>query len=155
MPVKLRLMPIGSQHNRVWKIVAASARNRDARPIETIGQYIPRPVPLGQPRPIEELLDEHGRRPKQYHQREVFQRLEIDYDRARLWLGRGAEMTNRVRWLFAAAGLLPAFPFMEQRRVPYEDKEGALKLMKEWEAEQERLKPAGEASEQATNEAQK
>lgn len=79
MSVRLRLTRVGSKKNPVWRIVAADQRApRDGRIIEALGQYNPQ---------VEPSL------------------IELDEDRARKWLARGAEPTNTVRKLLRIKGI--------------------------------------------------
>ena len=79
MSVRLRLTRVGSKKNPIWRIVAADQRSpRDGRIIETIGQYNPQ---------VEPSL------------------IELDEERARKWLERGAQPTNTVLKLLRAKGI--------------------------------------------------
>ncbi len=75
----MRLTRVGSKKNPIWRIVAADQRSpRDGRIIETIGQYNPQ---------VEPSL------------------IELDEERARKWLERGAQPTNTVLKLLRAKGI--------------------------------------------------
>ena len=79
MAVKIRLARHGSHKNPVYRVVVADARvPRDGRTIETIGRYNPRTEPST---------------------------VEIDADKARHWLSRGAQPTQTVRKLLKIAGV--------------------------------------------------
>jgi small subunit ribosomal protein S16 len=62
-------------------VVADSRKARDSRSIETIGHYNPRTEPV---------------------------EVNIDEDKAKAWLAKGALPSDTVARLFRAAGILPA-----------------------------------------------
>jgi small subunit ribosomal protein S16 len=77
--VKIRLARHGSKKNAIYRVVVADSRvPRDGRTIETIGRYNPQ---------LEPSL------------------VEIDADRARDWIARGAQPTETVRKLLKIAGV--------------------------------------------------
>jgi small subunit ribosomal protein S16 len=77
--VKIRLARHGSKKNPIYRVVVADSRvPRDGRTIEEIGRYNPQ---------IQPSL------------------VEIDADRARKWLSRGAQPTATVRKLLTIAGV--------------------------------------------------
>jgi len=77
--VKIRLARHGSHKNPIYRVVVADSRNpRDGRTLETIGRYNPQ---------LEPSL------------------IEIDTDRARAWIGQGAQPTPTVKKLLKVAGL--------------------------------------------------
>jgi small subunit ribosomal protein S16 len=77
--VKIRLARHGSKKNPIYRVVVADSRvPRDGRTIEEIGRYNPQTQPS---------------------------LVEIDADRAREWLSRGAQPTATVRKLLAIAGV--------------------------------------------------
>jgi small subunit ribosomal protein S16 len=81
--VKIRLMRVGKRKQPAYRVVVADSRSpRDGRIIEAIGHYNPRPDPS-----------------------EVV----IDTDRAKYWIGRGAQPSNTVRKLIeiAETGVAP------------------------------------------------
>ena len=83
MPLKLRLARAGTKKRPVYRVVVADSRSpRDGRFIEKIGHY----------NPI--LPAEHP------------ERLTIDGERAKYWLGNGAQPTDRVTLLLARLGLV-------------------------------------------------
>lgn len=93
-PITIRLARFGRKHQPVYNIVVANRRSaRDSLPIEVIGTYNPIPVPLG---PEEKAK---GTMP--------YKHIELDFDRSKYWLGVGAEVSDRVSFLFKRAGLLP------------------------------------------------
>lgn len=92
--VRIRLARFGRKHQPVYNIVVANRRlARDSLPVEVIGTYNPVPVPL---LPEEKV---NGVKP--------FKQIELDFHRAKYWLGVGAEVSDRVSFLFKRAGLLP------------------------------------------------
>ncbi|HSD01408.1 MAG TPA: 30S ribosomal protein S16 [Gaiellales bacterium] len=79
MSVKIRLARHGSKKNPIYRVVVADSRvPRDGRTIEEIGRYNPQLQPS---------------------------LIEIDADRAREWLSRGAQPTETVRKLLTIAGV--------------------------------------------------
>jgi small subunit ribosomal protein S16 len=81
--VKIRLMRVGKRKQPAYRVVVADSRSpRDGRIIEAIGHYNPRPDPS-----------------------EVV----IDTDRAKYWIGQGAQPSNTVRKLIqiAETGVAP------------------------------------------------
>jgi small subunit ribosomal protein S16 len=78
----------------VYNIVVANRGvARDRMPIEVIGTYNPVPVPLT---PEEKAA---GVKP--------FKDIQLDFNRSKYWLGVGADVSDRVQFLFKKAGLLP------------------------------------------------
>ena len=85
MSVRIRLARGGSKKRPFHKIVVADKRSpRDGRFIEQIGYYNPL-VPKDHP--------EH---------------FKIDAEKAKAWIAKGAELTDRMARLMAAAGLVEA-----------------------------------------------
>jgi small subunit ribosomal protein S16 len=77
--VKIRLARHGSKKNPIYRVVVADSRvPRDGRAIEEIGRYNPQTQPS---------------------------LVEIDAERAREWLSRGAQPTDTVRKLLTIAGV--------------------------------------------------
>ena len=82
MPVSMRLTRVGGKKDPVWRVVVADARSpRDGRVIETIGRYNAQTDPST---------------------------ISIDEDRARHWLGQGAQPSDAVRKLLKTQGIQPA-----------------------------------------------
>ena len=78
MAVKIRLRRMGKKKQPTYRVVVADSRSpRDGRIIESIGRYDPRREPS---------------------------LVEIDNDRARYWLGTGAQPTERVQKLLEISG---------------------------------------------------
>ena len=79
MAVKIRLARHGSKKNPVYRVVVADSRNpRDGRTLETIGQYNPQPDPS---------------------------LIQIDTEKAREWIAKGAQPTETVAKLLKLAGV--------------------------------------------------
>jgi small subunit ribosomal protein S16 len=79
MPVRIRLTRVGSKKNPIWRIVVADKRSpRDGRNIETIGRYNPQTQPS---------------------------LIEVEEDRARHWLDRGAQPSPTVAKLLRTKGI--------------------------------------------------
>jgi small subunit ribosomal protein S16 len=79
MPVRIRLTRVGSKKNPIWRIVVADKRSpRDGRSIETIGRYNPQTQPS---------------------------LIELDEERARHWLERGAQPSQTAAKLLRTKGI--------------------------------------------------
>ncbi len=75
----MRLTRVGSTKNPVYRIVVVDSRaRRDGRAIETIGQYNPQMNPS---------------------------LIEIDADKAKKWLGEGAQPSRTVKKLLSIKGI--------------------------------------------------
>ena len=82
MAVRIRLTRVGAKKQPTYRVVVADSRSaRDSRSIETIGHYNPRAEPV---------------------------EVNIDEERAKQWLSRGAQPSDTVARLFRNAGILPA-----------------------------------------------
>jgi small subunit ribosomal protein S16 len=82
MAVRIRLTRVGAKKQPAYRLVVADSRSaRDSRSIETIGHYNPRSEPV---------------------------ELNIDADKAKAWLDKGAQPSDTVVRLFRQAGILPA-----------------------------------------------
>jgi small subunit ribosomal protein S16 len=76
MAVRIRLTRVGAKKQPAYRVVVADARSaRDSRSIETIGHYNPRTDPVT---------------------------FEVDVDRAKDWLSKGAQPSDTVARLFRA-----------------------------------------------------
>ena len=79
MAVRMRLTRVGSTKNPIYRIVVVDSRTRrDGRAIETIGQYNPQMNPS---------------------------LIVIDADRAKKWLGEGAQPSRTVKKLLSIKGI--------------------------------------------------
>jgi small subunit ribosomal protein S16 len=77
--VKLRLTRVGSKKNPIYRVVAADARSpRDGKFIEIVGRYNPQTDPST---------------------------IELDEDKVRDWLQKGAQPTEPVARLLKVKGL--------------------------------------------------
>jgi small subunit ribosomal protein S16 len=86
--VRIRLMRVGAKGAPSYRVVVADARSpRDGRIIENIGWY----NPLTEPSTIQ-----------------------IDGDRAKYWIGVGAQPSDSVRSLLSRAGILPKQAYTPQ-----------------------------------------
>jgi small subunit ribosomal protein S16 len=82
MSVRIRLTRVGAKKQPAYRVVVADSRSaRDSRSLETIGHYNPRSEPV---------------------------ELNIDAERARSWLDKGAQPSDTVVRLLRQAGVLPA-----------------------------------------------
>jgi small subunit ribosomal protein S16 len=80
MAVRIRLSRVGATKQPAYRLVVADARStRDGRALDTIGHYNPRTDPI-------ELV--------------------IDAEKAKAWLGKGAQPSDTVARLFRQAGIL-------------------------------------------------
>jgi small subunit ribosomal protein S16 len=81
MAVSMRLTRVGGKKDPVWRVVVADSRSpRDGRFIETIGRYNPQTDPST---------------------------IQIDEERVRHWLERGAQPSDSVRKLLKTQGIQP------------------------------------------------
>lgn len=82
MAVRIRLTRVGATKQPTYRLVVADARSaRDSRAIDTLGHYNPRTDPI---------------------------ELNVDADKAKAWLAKGAQPSDTVTRLFKRAGILPA-----------------------------------------------
>jgi small subunit ribosomal protein S16 len=84
--LKIRLARVGKKKQPTYRVVVADARApRDGAYVEILGHYNPRTDPVT---------------------------FEIDEDKARSWLSKGAQPTDRIHKLLATRGLMaaPVFP---------------------------------------------
>ncbi len=80
MAVKIRLARHGSKKAPFYRIVVADARSpRDGAFIDRVGTYNPRPNPS---------------------------EIHVDAEKAKEWLGKGAQPTNQVEKLLKISGVL-------------------------------------------------
>jgi small subunit ribosomal protein S16 len=79
MAVKLRLTRVGSKKNPIYRVVAADSRSpRDGKFIEILGRYNPQTDPST---------------------------IDIDADKVKDWLAKGAQPTESVARILKAAGV--------------------------------------------------
>lgn len=82
MAVRIRLTRVGAKKQPAYRVVVADSRSaRDSRSIETLGHYNPRSNPV---------------------------ELNIDAEKAKAWLAKGATPSETVARLMRSAGILPA-----------------------------------------------
>ena len=82
MAVRIRLTRVGATKQPSYRVVVADSRSaRDSRAIETIGHYNPRTEPI---------------------------EVNIDADKAKAWLAKGAQPSDTVLRLMRSAGIVPA-----------------------------------------------
>ena len=80
MAVKLRLTRVGSKKNPIYRVVVADSRSpRDGRFIEIVGRYNPQTEPST---------------------------IELDEDKVRAWLAKGAQPTDSVARLLKVKNLV-------------------------------------------------
>ena len=79
MSVRVRLTRVGSKKNPIWRVVVADQRSpRDGRFIETIGHYNPQTDPST---------------------------IELDEEKVRDWLSKGAQPSDTVARLLKVKGV--------------------------------------------------
>ncbi len=79
MAVKLRLTRVGSKKNPIYRVVAADSRSpRDGKFIEILGRYNPQTDPST---------------------------IELDEEKIKDWIGKGAQPSNAVSKLMKAKGV--------------------------------------------------
>ena len=82
MAVRIRLTRVGAHKQPSYRVVVADGRSaRDGRSLETIGHYNPRTEPI---------------------------ELNVDAEKAKAWLAKGAQPSDTVARLFKQAGILPS-----------------------------------------------
>ena len=82
MAVRIRLTRVGAKKQPSYRVVVADARSaRDSRAIETLGHYNPRTEPI---------------------------EFNVDAEKAKAWLAKGAQPSDTVVRLFKQAGILPS-----------------------------------------------
>ncbi len=95
--VKVRLRRMGAKKQPTYRFVVADSRSpRDGRFIEILGHYNPRTEP---------------------------KTLEVNADKAKEWLAKGAQPTETVRRLFAEKGIMERGPIPTTKRAPRKGKE--------------------------------
>ena len=99
MPVRIRLRRVGKKKQPQYRLVIADSRApRDGAFIETIGTY----NPLTNPATVE-----------------------IDEERAKAWLSKGAQPSDRATLLLASKGIIDA-PVLPQRAKKVKDEPAAV-----------------------------
>jgi len=79
LAVRIRLTRVGSRNDPVWRVVAADQRSpRDGKFLEVLGRYNPQTEPST---------------------------IDLDDERVRHWLQRGAVPTSTVKQLLKARGI--------------------------------------------------
>ena len=92
MAVRIRLTRVGATKQPSYRVVVADSRSaRDSRSIETLGHYNPRTEPVT---------------------------LNIDADKAKAWLAKGAQPSDTVARLFRAAGVMPEAKAPKDEKAP-------------------------------------
>ena len=90
--VKIRLRRMGAKKQPTYRFVVADVKSpRDGRFLEILGHYNPRTEP---------------------------KTLVVDQEKAKEWLGKGAQPSDPVRRLFAELGLVERGPISETKRAP-------------------------------------
>lgn len=118
MATRIRLRRTGRRHKPTYRIVVTEkSAPRDGRFIETLGHYNPRTEPIT---------------------------LEVDADKTRAWLSRGATTSDTVRSLLKKAGVFTSGDATPVAAVPAEPKAAPVETPAESEAP-----PAPEAAEEA------
>ena len=136
MSVRIRLARGGSKKRPFHKIVVADKRApRDGRFIEQIGFYNPL-VPKDHP--------EH---------------FKIDAEKAKAWIAKGAELTDRMERLMAAAGLVTAPKIktnaeQPQKSAPKAKAQERARELAEKEAERKAAEEAAKAEAEAAENAE-
>ena len=122
MALKIRLARGGAKKRPYYRIVVADARSpRDGRFIEKVGSYNP------------------------MVERDHEDRIHLNEERIKHWLGQGAQPTDRVARFIGEAGLAPKYAIPEQTKKP-QPKAKAQERIREAE---EAAKAAAEAAAEA------
>ncbi len=118
MAMKIRLARGGSKKRPFYRIVAADSRMpRDGRYIEKLGTYNP-------------LLPKDSE-----------ERVKMDMERVKYWLGEGAQPTDRISRFLEAAGVLDK----KERNNPNKGKPGDKAVARAEEKAEKAAAPAEEA----------
>lgn len=121
MPLKIRLARGGAKKRPYYRIVVADARaRRDGQFIEKIGTYNPM------------LPQDHA------------DRLRLDVDRAKHWIGVGAQPTDRVARFLGKAEVIPMPEIRETPKKSAPGKKAQERLDEKAKADEE-AKAAAEA----------
>ncbi|CCE62723.1 hypothetical protein TPHA_0D00800 [Tetrapisispora phaffii CBS 4417] len=93
--VRIRLARFGRTNNPIYNIVVTNSKKaRDAKPIEVLGVYNPIPV-------------KNNKKSKQKDNVAVqLKNVELDFDRAKYWIGVGAQPSDIVTKLFIKSNIL-------------------------------------------------
>lgn len=121
MAVRIRLTRVGAKKQPSYRFVVADSRNaRDGRSLETLGHYNPRTEPI---------------------------EINVNADRARDWMRRGALPSDTVARLFRQAGVMPpaAKPAPLKTRAPKSVKPAKAAKSAEAAPPSEPAKPAESA----------
>ncbi|HUA09838.1 MAG TPA: 30S ribosomal protein S16 [Candidatus Acidoferrales bacterium] len=95
--MKIRLRRMGAKKQPTYRFIVADSRSpRDGRFIEILGHYNPRTEP---------------------------KTLEVNAEKAKEWLAKGAQPTETVRRLFAEKGIMERGPVPTTKRTPRKGKE--------------------------------
>jgi small subunit ribosomal protein S16 len=95
--VKIRLRRMGAKKQPTYRFVVADSRApRDGAFIEILGHYNPRTEP---------------------------KTLEVNAEKAKEWLSKGAQPTETVKRLFAEKGIMDRGPIPTTKRAPRKGKE--------------------------------
>ena len=95
--MKIRLRRMGAKKQPTYRFVVADSRSpRDGKFIEILGHYNPRTEP---------------------------KTVEVNADKAKEWISKGAQPTETVRRLFAEKGIMDRGPIPTTKRAPRKGKE--------------------------------
>ena len=134
MSVRIRLARGGAKHRPVHKIVVADKRcRRDGRFIEELGLYNP-------------LLPKDSK-----------EALRVDVEKAKAWLAKGAEPTERIQKLFALLGICekPAIKETPKKSAPKAKAQERIKAAEEAKLAAEEAAKAEAEAQKAAEEAAK
>lgn len=130
MPLKIRLARGGAKKRPYYRIVVADARaRRDGQFIEKIGTYNPM------------LPQDHA------------DRLRLDVDRAKHWIGVGAQPTDRVARFLGKADVIPMPEIRETPKKSAPGKKAQERLDEKAKAEEDAKAAAEAPAEEASAEA--
>ncbi|OAA60674.1 mitochondrial ribosomal protein S16 [Cordyceps fumosorosea ARSEF 2679] len=111
MVIKIRLARFGRRNLPFYNIVVAHARTaRNSKPLEVIGTYDP--VPKADPYENAAAANGSNARPP------LHKDVRLDTQRARYWIGVGAQPTDTAWRLLSLAGILPKKQFGPTRPPP-------------------------------------
>lgn len=110
--VRIRLARFGRRNMPLYNIVVTQRyKARDAKPIEVIGIYNPIPKKLDHDSKRNDIFrlshdDSTTTNSNEVHSDKLVKEIKLDFNRAKYWIGCGAQPTETVAKLFIRAGIL-------------------------------------------------
>eukprot|EP00667_Euglena_gracilis_P022912 EG_transcript_25670 len=131
--LRLRFQLFGRRKKKFYRIVCTMRRHRRNGPHhEVLGYYYPMPVNLDIGKAKNETAETYK---KELLPNETHLRAQLNFERVKYWLARGATPSRPVHRLLAWAGLAFPFPVPPKPQVDASDAEGTLTQLRAWEAQ--------------------